>query len=166
MKEQRKYLTEDELKRFLKGIESTRDRAQVRDDALREIEEEPDRILTEYKRGFGNGLGKTMLVEEMNLPNSPNPAAPNCPKPSTKPPKAPGVEEFGDSNERRRAGLRGLPMSKTISRQLGPGQPFRAGNRLPDRERDRWYSGVAAEELSNPIASAWKILGGSPMWCT
>ena len=107
-----------------------------------------------------------MLVEEMNLPNSPNPAAPNCPKPSTKPPKAPGVEEFGDSNERRRDGLRGLPMSKTISRQLGPGQPYRAGNRLPDRERDRWYSGVAAEELSNPIASAWKILGGSPMWCT
>jgi hypothetical protein len=105
MKEQRKYLTEDELKRFLKGIESTRDRAQVRDDALREIEEEPERILTEYKRRFGNVLGKTMLVEEMNLPNSPNPAAPNC-----------GV--------------------------------------------------VAAEELSNPIASAWKILGGSPMWCT
>ena len=27
MKEQRKYLTEEELKRFLKGIESTRDRA-------------------------------------------------------------------------------------------------------------------------------------------
>jgi hypothetical protein len=68
MKEQRKYLTEDELKRFLKGIESTRDRAQVRDDALREIEEEPERILTEYKRRFGNVLGKTMLVKEMNLP--------------------------------------------------------------------------------------------------
>ena len=70
MKEQRKYLTEDELKRFLKGIESTRDRAQVRDDALREIEEEPERILTEYKRRFGNVLGKTMLVEEMNLPTT------------------------------------------------------------------------------------------------
>jgi integrase len=27
MKEQRKYLTEDELKRFLKGIESTQERA-------------------------------------------------------------------------------------------------------------------------------------------
>jgi hypothetical protein len=52
--------------------------AQGRDDALREIEEEPERILTEYKRRFGNVLGKTMLVEEMNLPNSPNPAAPNC----------------------------------------------------------------------------------------
>src|SRR5450432_75017 len=108
MKEQRKYLTEDELKRFLKGIESTRDRAQVRDDALREIEEEPERILTEYKRRFGNVLGKTMLVTEMNLPNSSNPAAPNYPKPSTKPSK----------------------------------------------------------ELSTPIASAWKILGGSPMWWT
>jgi integrase len=64
MKEQRKYLTEEELKRFLKGIESTRDRAIFTVSYWRGLRaEEPGQLkLSDWDRKAGRRIFATRIA--------------------------------------------------------------------------------------------------------